>query len=220
MAIPAGWLIRLIRISRGCLRPAVKKNRKMNNFGEGRQKIAVRKKTCRMEFEAVENPSFASSSGAGVHSAQLVTKNAATAVLTGSCGSNASQTFRAAGVEVVTGVRGKVKQAVRQHRSSQFLAAVQPSVLSHFGLGGGGAEGPGLGMRRGLRRGMGRGRGVGRGMGFGPAPGPSGGAPDIPASTSSSAEEEIRYLKEQAEFIKRQLKEIPKRVQAQERARK
>jgi predicted Fe-Mo cluster-binding NifX family protein len=168
-----------------------------------------------MEYEAVENPYVASSSGAGIQSAQLIAEKGASAVLTGSCGPNAFQTLQAAGVEVVIGITGTVEEAAKQYKTGQFRASAQPDVPSHFGMRGGwGGVGSGFGMGRGM------GRRMGRGMGFGPAPGQPGVAPYAPASTSFSAEEEVRYLKEQAEFLKRQLEEISKKIQALEKAKK
>jgi len=170
-----------------------------------------------MEFEAVENPYFASSSGAGIQSAQLIADKGALAVLTGSCGPNAFQVLQAAGVEVIIGVTGTVEEAVKQYKAGQFQPSMQPNVPFHFGMGGGwGGAGGGYGTGRGKGRGMGRGMGMGRGVGFGPAPGQRGTFPFTPASTSPSAEEEVRYLKEQAEFLKRQLEEISKRIQTLE----
>ncbi|MGQ9673963.1 MAG: NifB/NifX family molybdenum-iron cluster-binding protein [Candidatus Aminicenantales bacterium] len=168
-----------------------------------------------MEFEAVENPYVASSSGAGIQSAQLVSEKGATTVLTGSCGPNAFQTLRAAGVEVIIGVTGTVEEAVRQYKAGTFRATARPNVPSHFGMGGGwGGPGSGFGMGRGM------GRGKGRGLGLGPSFGQRVASPSSAAPTQFSAEEEIKYLKEQTEFLNRQLEEISKRIQILEKTEK
>ncbi len=138
-----------------------------------------------MEFEAIENPNIALGGGAGIQSAQLMSEKGVKTVLTGNCGPNAFQTFGAAGIRVITGVSGIVKDAVEQFKVGTFLSAEGPNVASHFGMGtpvnqtglsdnsmetGGGMQrgtGGGLGMGRGMGRGMGGGRGMGRGMGQG-----------------------------------------------------
>ena len=71
------------------------------------------------------------------------------AVLTGNCGPNAYQVLSAAGIKVITGVSGKVKDAIQSYKSGKLQASSQPNVAGHFGMGRGG------GMGRGMRRGMG-----------------------------------------------------------------
>jgi len=133
-----------------------------------------------MEFEAVENPNVSVGGGAGIASAQLVAEREADVVLTGNCGPNAFRTLEAAGVQVVVGVGGTVREAVEAFQSGGFSTTAQPNVADHFGIGGaaggpsgavpqaagssGGARGMGAGGGRGMGRGMGGGRGMGRGM--------------------------------------------------------
>jgi len=176
-----------------------------------------------MDFEDVENPHVASSSGAGIQSAQFVAEKGTKAVLTGSCGPNAFQTLQAAGVEVIIGVTGTVQEAVENYKSSRFQATAQPNVPSHFGLGGSGAMSPGFGMGRGMGRGMGggMGRGMGRGMGFGmgysPAPESTGSRPYSSTMPPPTPEEEIRGLKQQAELLMKQFEDISKKIKELEK---
>ena len=44
--------------------------------------------------------------------------------------------LRRHGIEVVTGVSGRVRDAVEAHKRGEYRASVQPSVPSHFGTGG------------------------------------------------------------------------------------
>ena len=81
-----------------------------------------------MQFEAVENPNIASSSGAGIQSAQFVANKGANVLLTGSCGPNAFQTLNAAGVEVIVGVTGTVQEAIQQYKSGKLR--LQLSLMS------------------------------------------------------------------------------------------
>ena len=120
------------------------------------------------EFEAVQNPNMAAGGGAGIQSAQLMSEYGVSHVLTGNCGPNAFQVFGAAGIQVVVGVSGTVRQAVEQFSTGSFAATNQPNVESHFGMGsGGGVQPGGMGMGGGRGSGMGRGMGMGGGQGSG-----------------------------------------------------
>jgi predicted Fe-Mo cluster-binding NifX family protein len=88
-----------------------------------------------LEFEALENSSAVAAGGAGISAAQQVAGKEVAAVLTGNCGPNAYQVLSAAGIEVFTGVSGKVKEAIQDYKSGKFKANSQPNVGTHFGLG-------------------------------------------------------------------------------------
>jgi predicted Fe-Mo cluster-binding NifX family protein len=102
-----------------------------------------------MQFEAIENSSVMASGGAGISTAQMIAGKGVATVLTGNCGPNAYQVLSAAGIKVITGVSGKVRNAIQNYKSEKLRASSQPNVPGHFGLGYGG------GMGRGMRRGMG-----------------------------------------------------------------
>jgi len=142
-----------------------------------------------MQYEAIENPNIALGGGAGIQSAQLMSEKGVTTVLTGNCGPNAFNVFGQAGIQVIVGVSGPVRNAVEQFKARAFSSASGPNVASHFGmnatpagptptgqpmtdpLGQGGGMGldmgRGMGGGRGMGKGMGRGGGMGRGMGRG-----------------------------------------------------
>jgi predicted Fe-Mo cluster-binding NifX family protein len=179
-----------------------------------------------MEFEAVENPNISSASGAGIQSAQLIANKGAKALLTGSCGPNAFQTLQAAGVEVIVGVMGSIKEAVEQYKAGKFQPIAQPNVPSHFGLGEGGAVGPGFGMGRGTGRGMGRGmgrsggRGSGRKMGY-QVPFESPVSPLFETNNPPlSPPEELELLKRQSAALRQQIDLISKRIEEIEKKNK
>jgi predicted Fe-Mo cluster-binding NifX family protein len=67
--------------------------------------------------EWIENPSAQLGGGAGIRSAELVSRAGAEVVLTGRCGPNAEQTLRAAGIRVVVGCTGTVLEAVERFKS-------------------------------------------------------------------------------------------------------
>ena len=102
-----------------------------------------------MNFEAINNAGGMGSGGAGISTAQMITGKGVEAVVTGNCGPNAYQVLSAAGIKVITGVSGKVKDAIESYKSGKLQASSQPNVAGHFGMGRGG------GMGRGMRRGMG-----------------------------------------------------------------
>ena len=99
-----------------------------------------------MEFESLENSGATAGGGAGIATAQNLAGKSIEAVLTGNCGPNAYEVLAAAGIKVVTGVSGKVRDAIQSYKSGKLQASSQPNVAGHFGTGGG----------------MGRGRGMGR----------------------------------------------------------
>jgi len=177
-----------------------------------------------MEFEAVENPNISSASGAGIQSAQLIANKGAKALLTGSCGPNAFQTLQAAGVEVIVGVMGSVKEAVEQYKAGKFQPIAQPNVPSHFGLGG--AVGPGFGMGRGTGRGMGRGTGKSGGRGLGRRIGSQVPfeSPIFPSFETNnpplSSQEELELLKRQSAALRQQMDLISKRIEDIEKKNK
>lgn len=123
-------------------------------FGRCQHLIIVDPDT--MEFEAVENTGALASGGAGISTAQLIASKGVEVLLTGNCGPNAFQVLSAAGIKVITGASGTVRDAVQSYKAGQLPPISQPSVPGHFGMGGGGGRGMGRGG------GMGRGRGMGR----------------------------------------------------------
>ena len=89
-----------------------------------------------MEFEAIDNTNAGATGGAGIKAGQLVSSKEVKVVLTGNCGPNAFQTLSAAGIEVISGVSGIVRNAVAQYNSGELKAVTGPSVDSHFGIKG------------------------------------------------------------------------------------
>ena len=114
-------------------------------------------------------------------------------VLTGNCGPNAYQTLSAAGVQVITGVAGRIRDAVEAYRAGRLKPDAQPSVGSHYG--------------------MGMGRGMGKGMGMGPGIMPQA------APQTMSPEQEIEMLKSQAQMMTQQSNEIQRRIEELEKGR-
>jgi predicted Fe-Mo cluster-binding NifX family protein len=108
------------------------------------------------EFEALDNSSATAAGGAGISAAQMIVKKGVEAVLTGNCGPNAHQVLSPAGIKVITGVSGKVKDAIAEYKLGTYTAAQQANVPDHFGMGGNSGMGMGRSMGKGGDRGMGR----------------------------------------------------------------
>ena len=112
-------------------------------FGRCQYFIVVDPET--MEFEAVDNASAMSSGGAGISAAQTIAGKGVEAVLTGNCGPNAYQVLSPAGIKVITGVTGKIKDVIAEYKLGSYTAAQQANVPGHFGMGMGPGMGGGLG---------------------------------------------------------------------------
>ena len=139
-----------------------------------------------MSAEGIDNANAALGSGAGIQSAQLMADRGVQAVLTGNCGPNAHATLSAAGIGVIVGCSGAVREVVEQFKAGGLAPAAEPNVTGHFGLGagpnpqqppasGGGGRGMGGGGGRGGGGGGGRGMGGGGGGGGGRGMGGGGG---------------------------------------------
>jgi len=72
-----------------------------------------------LKFTAFSNPATAFAGGAGPAATREITKHDAKVLLTGSVGTNAQSALEAAGIKVVTGVSGTVKEAVQNYLASQ-----------------------------------------------------------------------------------------------------
>ena len=144
-----------------------------------------------LEARAVENASAASAQGAGIGTAQMVASEGVSVVLTGNCGPNAYQALSAAGIEVVTGVTGTVREAASAYRAGRFQPSSQPNVASHFGMGMGG------GMGRGMGGGMGR-QTIGQAA---------------PPTADSSLVEILKELKTQLDDLRGQVDGINRRIE-------
>jgi predicted Fe-Mo cluster-binding NifX family protein len=101
----------------------------------GRCKYFVIVDTDTMDFETVDNSASLASGGAGVATAQMIAGKGVAAVLTGNCGPNAYQVLSPAGIKVITGVFGSVKEAVESYKVGKYEEASQSNVPDHFGKG-------------------------------------------------------------------------------------
>ena len=86
------------------------------------------------DFETVENSHAQNSGGAGIQAGQLVVSKGVEVVLTGSMGPNAFEVAQSAGIKVITGVSGKISEALDSYKSGKFEAAKNPNVSSKSGI--------------------------------------------------------------------------------------
>ncbi len=100
----------------------------------GRCQYFVVVETDTLEFEVVKNPNVEAMGGAGVQSGQFVAERQVKAVLTGNVGPNAFQTLQAAGIDVITGVSGSIKEAIEKYKKGGLKPTQGPSVNSKFGM--------------------------------------------------------------------------------------
>lgn len=98
-----------------------------------------------MQFEAIPNMAAGATGGAGIQAAQTIANKGVKVVITGNVGPNAFGSLSAAGIEIVTGASGTVKEVIEKFKKGQLEKTGSPTVNGHFGIGGG------QGGRHGLR---------------------------------------------------------------------
>ena len=83
-------------------------------FGRARYFLIVDPNT--MEFEVIENPNVETAHGAGIQTAQFISSKDVGTVLTGNCGPNAQEVLQSAGIKVISGVSGKIEDALLKYK--------------------------------------------------------------------------------------------------------
>lgn len=100
-------------------------------FGRCSQFVVV--ETDAMTFDVVENKQVLDlPQGAGIQSAQNLIPSKPAALLTGNCGPKAFKTLEAAGISVVVGVKGGVRDAVRDYMEGKFTPSDEANVEGHW----------------------------------------------------------------------------------------
>ena len=169
-------------------------------FGRCQYFVIVDSET--MEFEALENPAISAPGGAGIQAAQAIANKGIDVLLTGDIGPNALPILSAAGIKVVTGISGTVKNVIDQYKKGALKPTTVPTMPTYFGMG----------------RGRGRGMGRGRGLWCRWYPHPVSyymPEPYIPYEvpyTEPSREEEIVHLEEMLESLGDELKDVKERL--------
>jgi predicted Fe-Mo cluster-binding NifX family protein len=86
----------------------------------------------RMRFEAFENPNV-TVNDAGIKSARFVASKGAEIVITGNCGPKAVQKLSEAGIEIIVGLMGTIRQVVETYKKGSLLTTVNANVEEFFG---------------------------------------------------------------------------------------
>ena len=102
------------------------------NFGRCQCFIIVDSDT--LDFEAIENPNIGLMSRAGIQSGQMMADRSVRVMLTGNIGPNAFQTLSAAGVQVMAGIKGTVREAIRKLNSDQLRPVSRATVPEYFSV--------------------------------------------------------------------------------------
>jgi predicted Fe-Mo cluster-binding NifX family protein len=87
------------------------------------------------QFEAIPNIAMNSTGGAGIQTAQKMVDKDVKIVITGNVGPNAFGALSAAGIEIVTGAFGTVREVVENFKKGKLTTTGSPTVGGHFGMG-------------------------------------------------------------------------------------
>ena len=99
-----------------------------------------------LQFEAIPNVASGAMSGAGIQAAQTMASKGVKVLITGNDGPNAFQALAAAGIKVVVGASGTIRQVIEKYKRGELRETGSPTVSGHFGMGMG--KGRGLGRQR------------------------------------------------------------------------
>jgi predicted Fe-Mo cluster-binding NifX family protein len=94
-----------------------------------------------MQFEAVPNVASGAMGGAGIQAAQTIASKGVKVLITGNVGPNAFQALSAAGIKIVTGAYGTVREVVEKYKRGELKETGGPTVGGHFGMGAGRGRG-------------------------------------------------------------------------------
>ena len=87
-----------------------------------------------MVYEVFENESSTLKGSAGIQSAQFVASKGVEIVITGNCGPKATRILEAAGIKVITGCSGTIKQALEDFKNGKLGTSLKLTVSEHFGM--------------------------------------------------------------------------------------
>jgi predicted Fe-Mo cluster-binding NifX family protein len=96
-----------------------------------------------MQFEAIPNPASSVMGGAGIQAARVIASKGVKAVITGNVGPNAFQALSAAGIKIITGAYGTVREVIEKYKRGELKEASSQTTGSYFGVGRGRGRGGG-----------------------------------------------------------------------------
>jgi predicted Fe-Mo cluster-binding NifX family protein len=72
------------------------------------------------QFEVIENKNISGMGGVGIQSAQMMVDKDVQVIITGNCGPNAFRTLHAAGIQLITGAKGTVEEAILEYKKGNL----------------------------------------------------------------------------------------------------
>ena len=100
-------------------------------FGRAAYFIIIDPET--MAFEAVENSQNLNlPQGAGIQAGKTIVDHKVDVLLTGNCGPKAFQVLQSAGVKLITGVAGPVRDVLLQFKNNELKETDQANVDGHW----------------------------------------------------------------------------------------
>jgi predicted Fe-Mo cluster-binding NifX family protein len=85
------------------------------------------------QIDVVDNSqSLNAAQGAGIQAAEKISRLGAAWLITGHCGPKAFRTLKAAGIQIVLGVEGTVRQAIDQFKAGRLKPSNAPDVQGHW----------------------------------------------------------------------------------------
>ena len=90
-----------------------------------------------MQFEAIPNVASDAMGGAGVQAAQTIVGKGVKVLITGSIGPNAFQALSAAGIKIMTGASGTVREVIEKYKKGELKETNAPTATGHLGVGRG-----------------------------------------------------------------------------------
>jgi predicted Fe-Mo cluster-binding NifX family protein len=100
-------------------------------FGRAKYFIIVDPKT--LEYEVAENKQNLNlPQGAGIQAAKTIVDQKVDVLISGYCGPKAFQVLNAAGINVVTGAKGRVIDAITQYKNGALQPVEEPNVEGHW----------------------------------------------------------------------------------------
>ncbi|MCP4754296.1 MAG: dinitrogenase iron-molybdenum cofactor biosynthesis protein [Proteobacteria bacterium] len=100
-------------------------------FGRAANFIMVDAET--FEYEAVENTQGRNlPQGAGIQAGKTVVGHKVDVLITGNCGPKAFQVLNQAGIKIMIGAQGQVKDAVQAFKEGKLQSAEGPNVQGHW----------------------------------------------------------------------------------------
>ena len=86
-------------------------------------------------FEAFKNTNAAAGRRAGVQSAQMIASKGAKLVITGNCGASASSALSTAGIQVLPGCSGIIRDVIKQYKEGKLKPTGDPNTAPRSGAG-------------------------------------------------------------------------------------